>query len=376
MILSSIYLKNFRSHKNTNLNFSEKINYIVGGNGQGKTSILESIYFLCTTKGYNSKTDNEVTRFNEKGFEIKGSFKDLTENDIRIYFSLEENKKYYFQNGKLINRLSDVIGKFPVVILTPADHSITQGSPGDRRKFVDSVISQSSETYLKLLLDFNRTLRQRSSLLTRIKEQYRKSQAAYNELDAWTTKLVETGTEIIEHRIKFIEEFNYYVVESYRKIIGTDEVPAVYYLFLEGKKKYENQKMIKEEFYKLINAKREEELRRAGNLVGPQRDEYLFEINNKELKLFGSQGQHKTFQIALKFAQFFYLKEKTGKTPLFLLDDVFGELDTNRSLRTSEYLRETGQAFITLTDFSNMSFLKINEKDTLVRLKQGEVVYA
>jgi DNA replication and repair protein RecF len=376
MILSSIYLKNFRSHRNTKLNFSEKINYIVGGNGQGKTSVLESIYFLCTTKGYNSKTDNEVTRFNEKGFEIKGSFKDLTENDVRIYFSLEENRKYYFQNGKLINRLSDVIGKFPVVILTPSDHSITQGSPGDRRKFVDSVISQSSETYLKLLLDFNRTLRQRSSLLTRIKEQYRKSQAAYNELDAWTTKLVETGTEIIEHRIKFIAEFNTYVVESNKKIIGTDEIPEVYYLFLEGNREYYNQKMIKEEFYKLINSKREEELRRAVNLVGPQRDEYLFEINQKELKTFGSQGQHKTFQIALKFAQFFYLKEKTGKAPMFLLDDVFGELDANRSLRTSEYLRETGQAFITLTDFSNMSFLKINENDTLIRLKQGEVVYA
>ncbi len=375
MILSSIYLKNFRSHKNTNINFSEKINYIVGGNGQGKTSVLESIYFLCTTKGYNSKTDNEVTRFNEKGFEIKGSFKDLTENDIRIYFSLEENRKYYFQNGKLINRLSDVIGKFPVVILTPADHSITQGSPGDRRKFVDSVISQSSETYLKLLLDLNRTLRQRSSLLTRIKEQNKKSQAAYNELDAWTTKLVEIGTEIIEYRIKFVNEFNFYIYESYKKIMGEDEVPKVFYLFLEGNKENENQAIIKEEFYKLIKMKREEELRRTTNLVGPQRDEYLFEINSKELKTFGSQGQHKTFQIALKFAQFFYLKEKTGKTPIFLLDDVFGELDANRSLRTSEYLRETGQAFITLTDFSNMSFLRINEKDTLIRLKQGGVVY-
>ena len=376
MILSSIYLKNFRSHKNTNINFSEKINYIVGGNGQGKTSILESIYFLCTTKGYNSKSDIEVTRFNEKGFEIKGSFKDLTENDIRIYFSLEENRKYYFQNGKLINRLSDVIGKFPVVILTPADHSITQGSPGDRRKFVDSVISQSSETYLKLLLDLNRTLRQRSSLLTRIKEQNRSSKNTYKELDAWTLKLIDVGTEIISYRIKFINEFISYIKESYKRIMGTDEVPEVTYLFLEGNKESENLKLIKEVFNELLNMKREEELRRTTNLVGPQRDDYLFEINNKELKTFGSQGQHKTFQIALKFAQFFYLKEKTGKIPVFLLDDVFGELDANRSLKTSEYLRETGQAFITLTDFSNMSFLKFNEKDTLIKLKEGEVIYA
>ena len=376
MILSSIYLKNFRSHKSTSINFSEKINYIVGGNGQGKTSVLESIYFLCTTKGYNSKSDIEVTRFNEKGFEIKGSFKDLTENDIRIFFSLEENRKYYFQNGKLINRLSDVIGKFPVVILTPADHSITQGSPGDRRKFVDSVISQSSEAYLKLLLDLNRTLRQRSSLLTRIKEQNRRSQAIYNELDAWTLKLVDTGTEIISYRIKFINEFNSYIDESYKKIMGGDEIPRVSYLFLEGKKEYENKNIIKDAFHELINMKREEELRRATNLVGPQRDEYLLEINNNELKTFGSQGQHKTFQIALKFAQFFYLKDKKGKTPIFLLDDVFGELDTNRSIKTSEYLRETGQAFITLTDFSNMSFLRISENDSLIKLKQGEVVYA
>ena len=376
MILSSIHLKNFRSHKNTSINFSEKINYIVGGNGQGKTSVLESIYFLCTTKGYNSKSDIEVTRFNEKEFEIKGSFKDLTENDIRIYFSLEENRKYYFQNGKLINRISDVIGKFPVVILTPADHSITQGSPGDRRKFVDSVISQSSETYLKLLLDLNRTLRQRSSLLIRIKEQNRRSQITYNELDAWTLKLIDVGTEIINYRIKFIKEFNSYIKESYKRIMEDDEIPEVTYLFLDGNKESEKRQLIKEVFHELINKKREEELRKAANMVGPQRDEYLFEINNKELKTFGSQGQHKTFQIALKFAQFFYLKEKTGKTPVFLLDDVFGELDTNRSLKTSEYLKETGQAFITLTDFSNMSFLKIDEKDTVIRLKKSEVVYA
>ena len=376
MILSSIYLKNFRSHKSTSINFSEKINYIVGGNGQGKTSVLESIYFLCTTKGYNSKSDIEVTRFNEKEFEIKGSFKDLTENDIRIYFSLEENRKYYFQNGKLINRISDVIGKFPVVILTPADHSITQGSPGDRRKFVDSVISQSSETYLKLLLDLNRTLRQRSSLLIRIKEQNRRSQITYNELDAWTLKLIDVGTEIINYRIKFIKEFNSYIKESYKRIMEDDEIPEVTYLFLDGNKESEKRQLIKEVFHELINKKREEELRKAANMVGPQRDEYLFEINNKELKTFGSQGQHKTFQIALKFAQFFYLKEKTGKTPVFLLDDVFGELDTNRSLKTSEYLKETGQAFITLTDFSNMSFLKIDEKDTVIRLKKSEVVYA
>jgi len=373
MILSSIQLRNFRIHKNTKINFSDKINYIVGGNGQGKTSILESVYYLCTTKGCNSKTDSEVIRFNETECEIKGSFKDLTENNIRIYFSLEDNKKYYFQNGKQINRYSDIIGKYPVVILTPADHSITQGSPGDRRKYVDSVISQSSETYLRILLDFNRSLRQRSSLLTQLKEHKRNFSYRSDELNAWTEKLIDTGTEIIEYRIRFINEFNSYIEDSYKRIMGTNEIPKVDYLFLDGNT---GETLIKDRFYEIIQNKKEEELRRAANLVGPHRDEFLFQINSNDLRKYGSQGQHKTFQIALKFAQFFYLKEKTGKTPIFLLDDVFGELDANRSAKTSEYLSETGQTFITLTDFSNMSFLKINDRDQLIKLKQGEVINA
>ena len=157
MILSSIHLKNFRSHSDTSINFSDKLNYIVGGNGQGKTSVLESIYYLCTTKSHNS-SDSEVVRFNEQEFEINGVFKDLTGSSVRVFYSLQENKKYYFLNSKQVLRSADVIGKYPVVMLTPSDHAITQGAPSDRRRFVDSVISQASETYLKILLDYNKTL--------------------------------------------------------------------------------------------------------------------------------------------------------------------------------------------------------------------------
>ena len=370
MILSSVHLKNFRRHKNTAINFSDKLNYIVGGNGQGKTSILESIYYLCTTKGYNSKSDSEVLRFNENEFEINGSFTDLTENSVRIYYSLNENRKYYFQDNKQINRSADIIGKFPVVILTPADHAITQGSPGDRRKFVDSVISQSSETYLKTLLDYNKTLRQRSSLLSQIKESRRSY--LFDELDAWTNKLANTGSRLIEQRIKFVDEFNYYVKDSYNVIMGENEVPKMSYSFLDD---YEGSD-IENRFTYLLKTRREEELRRATNVIGPHRDDFIFEINNLNLRTYGSQGQHKTFQVVLRFAQFFYLKEKTGRTPIFLLDDVFGELDTNRSQKISEYLRQVGQAFITLTDFTNIAFLKRSESDKIIKLNEGLINYA
>jgi DNA replication and repair protein RecF len=369
MILSSINLKNFRSHKDTYLNFSDKLNFIIGGNGQGKTTVLEGIYYLCTAKSNNSKTDIEAVSFNEEGFELKGIFNDLSESKVRIFYSVEDNKKYYFKDAKLISRSTDIIGTFPVVILTPSDHSITQGPPAERRKFVDSVISQASENYLKTLLDYGKTLRQRSALLFQLKENRKKSML--DEYDAWTEKLIESGLSIINYRLNFSANFIKFITASYNIIMGNDEVPGLRYSYLEN---YEGSEL-KEEFARLIELKRNEELRRSSNLVGPHRDDFILEINKLSLKTFGSQGQHKTFQVILRFAEFFYLKEVMGIVPIFLLDDIFGELDTKRSQRISEYLRELGQTFITMTDLTNLAFILRDEKDRYINLNSGAVVY-
>lgn len=370
MILSSIHLKNFRRHRDTHINFSDELNYIVGGNGQGKTSILESIYYLCTTKSYNSKADNEVVNFNTNDFEITGSFKDLTKENIRIYYSLDENKKFYFQNSKQIFRSADVIGKHPVVILTPNDHAITQGGPADRRRFVDSVISQASSTYLKNLLDYNKTLRHRSSLLAQIKET--KTKRDFDQLEAWSEKLAAIGVDIINYRKKFINEFCPYVTAAYKNIMDEEENPGIIYQTISSN----DNEIDTKTFLNLLGERREEEIRRASNLVGPHRDDFIFEINNVNLKTFGSQGQQKTFQVVLRFAQFFYLKEKTGKTPIFLLDDVFGELDAFRSAKISKSLKSLGQAFITLTDMANFSFLERSGGDKVINITEGRISYA
>ena len=153
--------------------------------------------------------------------------------------------------------------------------------------------------------------------------------------------------------------------------MGNDEIPGLKYSYLEN---YDGTEL-KEEFSKLIELKRNEELRRSSNLVGPHRDDFILEINNLSLKTYGSQGQHKTFQVVLRFAQFFYLKEVMGIVPLFLLDDIFGELDALRSQRISEYLRELGQAFITMTDFTNLTFMQRNENDRHINLGSGTVAY-
>lgn len=368
MILSRIFLRNFRTHKNAHLNFSENLNYIVGGNGEGKTTILEAAYYLCTTKSFNSK-DSEAVNFDEQEFEIYGKFKDLTEDNIRIYFSLSENRKHYFQNDKLISRNSQIIGKYPVVILSPADHQITQGSPSDRRKFVDSIISQASSVYLETLLDYNKVIKQRSAVLTRLRENYDKQTLL--ELDAWTEKMIEKGIDLINYRRRFVDEFSSYIKESYLKIVEQTEIPDI---------KYEcnvcGQGDDTDNFRRLLTERKDEEIRRTTNLAGPHRDEYIFSINGINLKTFGSQGQHKTFQSSLRFAEFFYLKNLTGKKPIFLLDDVFGELDANRAGRISSYLKQVGQAFITITDFADFSFLSKEDKDLIIKIESGNITYA
>lgn len=368
MILSFVKLKNFRCHKDISLNFSDKINYIVGGNGQGKTSILESIYYLCTTKSQNTNSDSEVLKLGENTFEITGYFKNLVNDEVRIIYSSLENKKRYTQNGKPKHRLSEVIGNYPIVLLSPMDISITLGYPNDRRKFVDSIYCQASKTYMQLLVDYNKTVKQRTSLLNSLKELRNKYS---NELDAWTEKLVNVGEELLSYRKQFYNEFEPYVKHAYREILGDLETPTIKYYYLGGYTGNE----LRARFFELLEQKKEDELRRAACLVGPHKDDFIFEINGKNLRIFGSQGQHKTFQVALRFAEYYYLKEKTGKSPIFLLDDVFGELDTTRATRISENLRNVGQSFITLTDFTNISYLRKQSSDTVINLSNGFVFY-
>lgn len=370
MVLKQIELLNFRLHRNTFINFSDNLNFIVGGNGQGKTSILEAIYYLSTTKNLNLAPEKEAVSFGQESFDINGEFQDLTSNKASLNYDLIKNKKIYFLDGKQTSRSSEVIGKFPIVTLIQADHAITQGAPSERRRFVDSVISQASHAYLEILLEYNKTLKQRSFLLSQIKES--RSNNLMNQLDAWTETLINRGTELVNHRISFINEFNQFVKEAYQHIIEDNEEPQIEYLPFE-KEILEN---TEQNFREVLDSLREEEIRRGTNLAGPHRDDFVFFINGKELKKYGSQGQHKTFQIALRFGQFFFMKDKLGKTPIFLMDDVFGELDKYRAGKISRYLSEVGQAFITMTDLTNTEGLNLADGNILIRVSNGKTVRA
>lgn len=369
MVLKQIELQNFRLHKNTSLNFSDRLNLIVGGNGQGKTSILEAIYYLCTTKNLNLSSESDVVLFGEQTFDVRGNFSDLTTNHTRIFFDLQRNKKNFFLNEKQVSNSSEVIGKFPVVSLIQADHAITLGAPADRRRFVDSVISQASHTYLEILLEYNKILRQRSSLLWRIKETG--DRGLFNQLEAWTESLISAGSEIIKHRIRFVNEFNEYLAQAYNQIVEDKEHPKISYDSIPSVEEEDADEKFRQE----LDVYREDELRRAVNLVGPHRDDFIFYINDLELKRFGSQGQHKTFQIALRFGQFFFIKDKIGRTPIFLMDDVFGELDSYRAGRISEHVASIGQTFITMTDLTRIEELNLNNGNVLIKVDNGTATY-
>ncbi len=191
-------------------------------------------------------------------------------------------------------------------------------------------------------------------------------------MEAWTSSLVQIGTEVIKHRINFVKEFNEYIKKPYEQIMNKKENPAIHYKSLIFNNDNEVERIFKEKLEEI----KKDELRRARNLIGPHRDDFEFYIDDLELKKFGSQGQHKTFQIALRFSQFFYLLDKLGIKPIFLMDDIFGELDTYRAEKISSYLSSIGQAFITMTDLSKLESLTKRDGDLLLTVENGNVAYA
>lgn len=361
MILNKIILKNFRLHDNTELYPAKRVNFIVGKNAQGKTTILEAIYLICTTKSYLTNYFSEIVNYNATNFEVIANLETLTNNKLRIYFDKGENKKYIFKDDKSIKNITEYIGVFPVILLTPDDHEISKGSPKNRRKFVDGFLSQIKPSYLSTYIDYNNILKNRSILLSNYKE--KKEKKVYDELIFWTERLANTGEYLIQERLEWINNFNKYLNKFYNQIVDKKEKPEIKY------KLSFNGNSLKNTLFKNLDT----EILKSQNLFGPHRDDLIFYINDYELKNYGSQGQHKTFLTSLKFAQYFFYKDLYNKDSIFLMDDVFGELDSVRSRKIAEYLNQIGQAFITLTDFSDYKFLKTLSDDAIFTVENGVV---
>ncbi len=369
MILKFVEIKNFRNHIHTFIEFSDSLNLFIGANAQGKTSILEAISYLCLTKSFNAGLDSYVLNFNAKFFEVNGKFGMENGNEINVRVVFEDGQgKKVFLNKEQVEKFSIVVGRFPVVILSPRTKEVAYGSPEERRKFFDLAIAQISSIYADELIDYKKILKQRNKVLNAILNNEIKFEQGLDLLDVWDESLINYASRIIFKRLKFMSEFISFFKSAYLKLDETESVDIDYVTGLEVSAG-DDVETVKEKFKMALRKSRNEEIKRGVTLIGPHRDEFIFKINSHDLRRFASQGQIKSFLVGLIIAKFFYLKEKKSETPILLLDDVFGELDSRRAERLLSIVGDVGQTFITTTDLGVTSGIegRFNIKKFIVK---------
>jgi DNA replication and repair protein RecF len=344
MRITSLELLHFRNHVKTSVSWAPHLNVITGSNGAGKTSLIDAIHFLCMSRSFVSTTDQYVINNEEKYFMIKGHFEGhiRSEFDVSCSYSRGDGKKI-FVNDSPLDRLSDLIGMVPVVVLAPDDKKLTLEGPVERRSFLDSFISQISISYLRDLIDYRKVRRQRNTLL---KDFQGPVSLLKTYLEPWNLQLVETGSRIIAARFKVLENFKAYLERDYAMISGMDLTTGLeYQTFCEPSV---NPQEIQTQYEQALEETIDKEIEREQTLTGPHRDEVIFYLDNFELRRFGSQGQHRLFALSLKLAQLHYYSDELDDLPILMLDDVFGDLDPKKTEILLEALQNhEGQTFIT-----------------------------
>lgn len=366
MRLKHLALFSFRNYREIKIEFFNGINIIYGENGSGKTNILEAIYFLALTKSFRTSSERHLVLNNENMFRIKGEFEKAQGRafECLIAYTLTEGKRLVV-NSQKISKFSDYIGEVPTVLLAPSDLTLSQGSPQQRRRFIDLLLCQSHKLYLHHLIQYNRSLRQRNQIL-------QSEKVDRQLLYSWEENLIRNGIEIIEKRTETIQYLSELVKGHYQSLSGKDDkIKIVYQSNVEGK----NGSDIKTAYRRQFEISRAQEIESGYTKVGPHRDELLFLIKGKPMKTFASQGEHKTFIIALKLAEFLYLQKQRSEAPILLFDDIFGELDAGRIQLMLDQLSDFGQVFVTTT--SKNFFNKVESLSREVRyfhVQNGEVL--
>ena len=347
MILRQLRLKGFRAHEHTQLSLGAGINVITGPNGAGKTNLLEAIHYLCLSKSFLTATDRYAVRKSADFFDIEASFEPsdgeegATEGTtVRLVCVPSEGKKLFI-NGAPLERISDIVGRYPIVIHSPEDYVLSSGGPDERRKFLNNVLSQARPLYLADLMKYRRTLRQRNALLAR------RSNLA--TLDSWTEELVTTGARVIDARRRFVSAFSVFLRNAYSQIAEVAEEPTIEYRSVDKEDPGESTDAIAAFMRSRLERSRQIEIERGRTLVGPHHDELTFRLDGLEVRRFGSQGQHRTFVMALKIGQYFYLQDRLDMLPIMLLDDAFAHLDDRRTTAFLDLLASdrVGQSIIT-----------------------------
>ncbi|MBN1821177.1 MAG: DNA replication/repair protein RecF [Prolixibacteraceae bacterium] len=364
MHIQDLSVVNYKNLTEANLRFSAKLNCFIGDNGAGKTNLLDSVYYLSFCKSFFSPADLLNIKHEENFFMLKGKYMRL-ESEESIHCSLQKgNKKQFKRNSKTYTKLADHIGLIPLVMISPSDSALIRGGSDERRKFTDGVISQFNHEYLNNLLSYNRALVQRNILL----KQFASGKSFDPEiLDVWDLQLIDYGKRIHEERKKFIEKL-IPVFQRYYSLIsmGNEQVGLVHQSdYYEG------------DFETVFKNAVSRDRMLQYTSIGIHKEDLLLNIGDYPIRKLGSQGQIKTYLVALKLAQFEFLKEISGIKPILLLDDIFDKLDKNRVEEIIKLVSNDhfGQIFITDTNREHLDgIIKSAGADyKIFRVKKGMV---
>lgn len=360
MQLAHLSILNYKNVEQADLLFSSKINCFIGNNGMGKTNLLDAIYYLSFCKSFTNPVDVQNVRHDADFFVLQGTYQ-RGNSEEAVYCGLKRRQKKQFKlNKKEYERLSDHIGFLPLVIISPADEALISEGSDERRKLIDSVISQYNKQYLNALIRYNKALMQRNTLL---------KGDMHDEMvyDIWEDQLAEAGIYIYNIRKAFIEEFIPIFQSRFQYITSGNETVSIGY----------QSQLANRDFRESLQRSRERDRLLGYTTVGTHKDDLEMLLGDYPIKRVGSQGQNKSFLVSLKFAQFDFLKRASGLTPLLLLDDIFDKLDAQRvasiiSLVSGDAF---GQIFITDTNREHIDHL-LNESGCEVKyflVEKGEV---
>lgn len=362
MYLSRLNLSNFKNYSEIDLEFSPRINCFVGDNGVGKTNILDAIHYLSLTKSYFVNIDSVNIRHGNEYFIIKGVFSNENGSE-EIMCGLQKGKRKVFRRaGKEYTRISDHIGRYPVVMISPADSSIITDGSEERRRFMNNVISQFDHDYLNDIITYNKALKQRNKLL---KDYASEGKFDREMLEIWEAQMLKPCKTIYDSRSGFVQEIIPLFQQYYDHISEKRE---------EVKLKYRSQ-LSKNTMKDLFEKNIEKDRILRYTTAGIHRDDLGLEMDGFQIKDIGSQGQQKSYLVALKLAKFEYIRNKGGIKPILLMDDVFDKFDEKRVAQIIKLVSENrfGQIFITDTHRDRMQSVlsQINIEYRLFMINEG-----
>ena len=339
MILKSLKLTNYKNFKSKTVILDDKINCFTGSNGIGKSNILDAVYHLSFGKSYFNPIASQNIKHGEDFFMIKGKYLNKNKNEEILVSYKKSEKKIIKRNNKTYTKFSEHIGLIPLVIISPSDRNLILEGSEIRRRFIDSVISQSDKKYLHNVINYNKILAQRNSLLKYFAKSNRVEMSTIN---IYNSQLSDIGHEIHVKRKIFLENFIIVFKDKYKSICKDVEQVSINYKsdLNENKLDFLLENSFSRDMFLQYTSK------------GIHKDDLLFNINKYSVKKFGSQGQQKSFLIALKIAQFEFLKKQNNSDPILLLDDIFDKLDKERVRHIIDLVKENnfGQIFISDTD--------------------------